>query len=205
MATDPKRRQKALAKKAAKRKEKARELRSRTEGAPEERLARAPVHECLVPGALFEKGIGNVIVSRRLPGGEIAAGVFLLDVFCLGVKSAFVAVVTPAKYGGMIETLDRIDRFEAAEPPRARALIEGAAAYSRDLGFSPHPDYQKARVVLQGIGPGDCPEAFPFGREGRPLYIPGPNDTPARQREVVAALHRRCGPEGFRFALGIGG
>src|SRR5262245_23564829 len=48
----------------------------------------APLHGCLVPAGLFESGIGTVVVSRKLTDGRIVAAVFLLDVWCLGVKDA---------------------------------------------------------------------------------------------------------------------
>ena len=45
-----------------------------------------PIHECLVPDGLFEIGIGNVIVSRGAPKGNIAVSVFVVDTFFLGDK-----------------------------------------------------------------------------------------------------------------------
>ena len=41
------------------------------------------------PPNLFELGIGTVVIIRYKSGGRVEAGVFLLDVFCLGVKKAF--------------------------------------------------------------------------------------------------------------------
>lgn len=45
-------------------------------------------HEALWPRDLFEKGIGWVIVARfKSAGQRVEAGIFLIDVFCLGVMS----------------------------------------------------------------------------------------------------------------------
>jgi hypothetical protein len=41
------------------------------------------------PPNLFQLGIGTVVIVRYKSGGRVEAGVFLLDVFCLGVKNAF--------------------------------------------------------------------------------------------------------------------
>ena len=60
--------------------------------------SKAPIHEALVPAKLFEVGIGNLFFSRALPDGHIALGCFLLDVFCLGVKNAFVTIVARDEY-----------------------------------------------------------------------------------------------------------
>jgi hypothetical protein len=46
-------------------------------------------HEALWPKDLFEHGIGWVIVARFKSAGErVEAGIFLVDVCCLGVKFA---------------------------------------------------------------------------------------------------------------------
>ena len=44
--------------------------------------AKYPIYECLVPGELFQTGLGTVIVTRRPPSGEIAISAFVVDVFC---------------------------------------------------------------------------------------------------------------------------
>ena len=50
---------------------------------------RMTTHEALWPKDLFEQGIGWVIVARfKSAGQRVEAGVFLLDVYCLGVKLA---------------------------------------------------------------------------------------------------------------------
>lgn len=197
MTTDPKRRQKALAKKAAKRKEKAKALRSRGHlpVLGSRVIAQAPIYECLVPRELFDNGIGNVIVSRRLPDGEIAAGVFLLDVFCLGVKNAFLRTMTPGEYRALVDSVARNETPRPVEPAAARKLIEGAVAYAKDLGFAPHPDYRQTRLVLEGIDASVWAAEYVYGKDGKPLYISGPNDTAARSRQIVETLQRHHGPD----------
>ena len=45
-------------------------------------------HEAIWPKDLFTAGVGWVIVARFKSGGRrVEAGIFLVDVFCLGVKS----------------------------------------------------------------------------------------------------------------------
>jgi hypothetical protein len=45
-----------------------------------------PIHECLIPDNLFDSGLGELVVTRRIPNGDIAMSAFVIDVFCLGVK-----------------------------------------------------------------------------------------------------------------------
>ncbi len=52
-----------------------------------------PLLECLIPERWQDtKNILQIVVARRSPQGQVAAGVFLVDLACLGVKDGFPAV-----------------------------------------------------------------------------------------------------------------
>src|SRR5947209_16646628 len=99
MPIDPRKRQKALARQAAKRKarnvalrqEQHREREFQASARPLLRAAgQWPLHEVLITTGWEDTGeICQILVARRSPTGEMAAGVFLVDLACLGVKSAF--------------------------------------------------------------------------------------------------------------------
>jgi hypothetical protein len=40
---------------------------------------------------------------------------------------------------------------------------------------------------------------FRFGRDGKPVYIPGPNDTAPLIRRRIAQLQKGLGDDGFGF------
>jgi hypothetical protein len=70
MALDPRKRQKKLQKKNAKRKAAVVSKKQKGMVGTARQIAfaaNAPIHECIVPSNLFEAGIGNIIVSRQLP------------------------------------------------------------------------------------------------------------------------------------------
>ncbi len=209
MAKDPRRRQKALARKAAKRKARARKHQRRSApraGLPApESIAAAPVQECLVPEDLFGLGIGTVVVSRRLPNGDIALGMFLVDTQCLGVKNAMFKVVTPHEYRETMAKVSEKQSLRTEEPAAVKKLVEGAVAWARDLGIEPHPDYRKARRVLAGIDAGACPVEYTYGHGGKPFYRPGPYEPPGRQKKILHLLERRCGPDGYHFVIPLQG
>lgn len=208
MAFDPKNRLKKLAKKAAKRKAKLvkKSLGLRMSDSLGKLIliknaSSAPLHESLMPKSLFELGMGNLIVSRKMTSNQIAAGVFLVDTYCLGVKNAFFTIVSPERYQGMLEGMHGQASFVNIHPPCARKLIEGAVAYARNLGLSPHPDYQQTKEIFGDIDANACPTSFEFGNDGKPYYMTGPNETPRRRREILDTLTKSCGEGGFHFTL----
>jgi hypothetical protein len=141
-----------------------------------QQLAAAPVYQCLVPEQLFKIGIGNVVFSREIGEGGIAVAVFLVDVYCLGIKDAWMKAMSQESYQGLLRFLGRNASFKKAFPECVRKLVEAAEAYARDLGFEPHPDHQVSRLIFGDVDPGACSTRFTFGNEGKPLYVSGPHD-----------------------------
>lgn len=145
--------------------------------------------------SLFEVGLGQVVVARQKAGdagGIITAGVFLVDAYCLGVKSAFLAKIPASEWESALARFFP-DEWAALSPACARKLIEGAIAYARSFGLQPHPDYEKTSHVLSGIDAGECHTTFTFGQDGKPFYIQGPHDSPEFANRVMASLSKHAG------------
>jgi len=163
--------------------------------------ADSPIHEVLVPAKLFELGMGNLVFSRLLPDGRIALGAFLLDVFCLGVKNAFVAIVPKVEYAMRRSSWSAAENLQPMEPACFRKLVEGGVAYAQDLGFSPHEDYAVASQIFGDVQITDCSTRFKYGQDGKPFYISGPHETPAQVQAIVDQLQRRVGPGNFDYLV----
>jgi hypothetical protein len=160
-----------------------------------------PIHEALVPAKLFELGIGNLVFSRSLPNGRIALGRFLLDVFCLGVKNAFVAIVARDEYTRRLTRWSISERLQPMPPACFRKLVEGGVAYAHDLGFSPHEDYAVASQIFGELESAVCPTRFEYGHGGKPFYISGPHETATQVRAIVEQLERRFGTGNFDYLV----
>jgi tetratricopeptide (TPR) repeat protein len=205
MGIDERRRQKKLAKKAAERKARQAERKSLSTGSSAKLAARFPIGDCLVPISLFETGIGTVVLTRLLPGGEIAVAGFLVDSYCLGVKNALYRVISPAEYDYYRGQIESQTPLESVHPSCLRKLVEGAVRYARDLGFPPHPDYARAAQLFGDIDAAACPVRYAYGKDGQPFYISGPNESAAQSRKIIDTLARRLGPDGFHYLTEIGG
>ena len=205
MVLDEKRRQKKMARKASKRKKAMAAKRGWISGEGN-RIAFAagmPIHECLIPRVLYDQGIGNIVVSRKMSNGDIAAAFFLVDIYCLGVKDCFFAVIPPSTFAQRIDQLAQKEGAEYADPACAVKLIENAIAYAEGLGFHPHKDYSAMRGIFGSIDPATCPKKFEFGKDGKPLYISGPNETQADSERIIATLTRNFGTDGFHYMVGM--
>ncbi len=207
MALNQRKRQKQLAHKAAQASRKAKAMRAsatrRAISAPGFPLSARtwPVHEALVSDAILKSKQGTVILSRK-SGESIAVAAFLVDTGCMGIKSAFVCLIRTSAYRNFLARFHDNENFVQVGPECARKLVEGALAYAANLGFSPDPDYHSAKELFGDLDSRNCDQEFEFGENGKPLYVSGPNDTPARIRAVMNQLSRKCGgPEGFHFII----
>lgn len=154
-------------------------------------------HECLAAENMFETGLGSVWISRRLPNGKLSVGLFLIDVFCLGVKNAMLWENMARREYEMMQAMNFGETLAPMKPCCAKKLVLETVAYAESLGFKPHEDYEDARTVLEDIETADCKAEYEFGRDGRPFYIPGPEDSPKAVARIVEQLRKRCGDDGF--------
>jgi hypothetical protein len=205
MPTDPRKRQKKQEQRAAKRKAKLKERTREQQTGLAERLAAAvkyPVLQCWASDDVWTQGMGWVCLSRELPGGSVAFGVFLVDRYCLGVKNAFADVAGRFAYEDrIVGKLRSGSGVRELSPAAARKLVEGSVAYAAALGLHPHADYHKAKRIFGDIDAAECKEEFEFGKDGKPCFIAGPNDTPERCRLILHTLERACGPDGFEYLI----
>lgn len=205
MPSNPRKRQKQLERKNAKRKSKHLALvRQRNAGMPErlQAAAKHPIADCFMSESLQELGMGQVIVSRELPNGSIAASVFLIDRYCLGVKDVYIVITSRFDYETRL-LRNSTTAWQRISPESARKIVESAVAYARSLGLSPHPDYATARLIFGDIDPSLGTEEIEFGKDGKPFFTSGPNDTPARCRAILRTLEEHVGREGYLYLLRV--
>jgi hypothetical protein len=203
--TEPETRyQKYLARKRQKQANKATQTEPRKPGSMASQIAlaaNAPIHECLVPANLFERGIGNLVFSRSLPEGRMALAMYLLDVFCLGVKDTFFAVVGRDEYDRRLRSWRESESLQRIDPACLRKLVEGGVVYARELGFNPHADFVVVHKIFGDVEAAACPSHFQYGHAGKPFYISGPHETPTQVRTIVDQLQRRLGSGNFEYLV----
>ncbi|HEY3393567.1 MAG TPA: hypothetical protein VGK58_12725 [Lacipirellulaceae bacterium] len=196
------REQKRLAKQKAKRDAKRRQLAMRNSPNPMMRLKEAdrwPIFAALVPGNLWTEGIGNLIIARSMPDGQLACGVFLLDAYCLGIKEALWKILSPGEFKELRKQFEEHGRLEDTPPEYFAKLVYRAVDYAQSLGFPPHRDFRHAARLLDGIDVERCPDEFEFGKDGRPFYVQGPSES----MEKVRAIATRVAAVGGDYLLAI--
>ncbi len=157
--------------------------------------ATTPIRHCLIQEALFDVGIGTLILARGATLSDFSVGVFLLDTYCLGIKDVFFRLLDAGEFEAMIEEHDVMRRLIDVNPSDARALLGDLAVWSRSIGFAPHLDFAAVEQLFGDVNADDSTTAFTFGRNGKPFYVPGPSDPPNLVHARFAQLRRYLGTE----------
>ena len=168
--------------------------------------AKWPVHEVLLSdGWEQQAALVTILVARRSPmSNKVAASLFLVDLACLGVKSAQVKLFAgPAEYHvGLRAHALKIQPMLPAEFDLVAKIIATGLEYAATLGFKPDSVFPQAQHLLSGSDPAAC--ATPVqtgGPEGKPLFVAGPYDDP---RRIVDQLTRTVGAGNFHYVVGFG-
>ncbi len=141
----------------------------------------------------------TVVVTRRLPDGDLVPGTALVDRTCLGIKSAFAGdKVTDDELPELLERFGAPHGgMEPCEPLIAQSVVYHALDYARRLGFAPDPDFPE---LLFGPRPAELADT-PWHAPARPIYVRGPRDD---VQGIVAQLVTAVGADGFTYVDDIG-
>lgn len=151
-------------------------------------------------GYVGSEGLVCALWVRANRYGRLTANGALVDVYCLGVKNA----MGPKHLQAEELRSFGFHYFTSYDAPPVevpfellQSLVLGAADYAASLGFEPHPDFAAVRPSL---GAWSGPSPIRFGKNGRPLYMQGPDDYVF---QIVNTLRRTLGDGGFDFIGGV--
>jgi hypothetical protein len=161
------------------------------------RGAQAPIQHCLLTEDLFEIGMGTLILARGATPHLLASGSFLLDVFCLGIKDVTFGTFEHDEFAMYVEATDAGSPLVSITPSNARKLLRDLAAWSQSIGFPPHRDFAAVERIFGDVSADASGADFQFGRDGKPIYIPGPFESATLIRRRIELLQKHLGEDGF--------
>ena len=135
------------------------------------------IHETWLNEDWQTTGLAHILVVRQLFNLRYISSLYLVDVFCLGLKDTFSQI--------SVNSQD-IQKLKSEIPQQlvqtsyedARSIILGAIDYARQLGFESSPDvisnWEKSKYMIESERTFE--NKFSFGKEGKPFYIKRAND-----------------------------
>jgi hypothetical protein len=169
-----------------------------------------PVAQCLVDvdfaKALLRNetseagGLGLVMVTRSKGYNRFVAATYLIDYWCLGLKDTIPPRnCNDSQYKNLIEnSYSPFLGYEEISLEQAQALVWGAIAYAKKLGFEPHRDFEQSKAHLGEL---TSEISLKFGHNGKPCYVEGPYDNTTK---IINTLRKSVGDGNFDFLYGMG-
>jgi hypothetical protein len=161
------------------------------------RAANAPIQHCFLSESLFEIGMGTLVLARGATRIHVEFSSFLLDTFCLGIKDVMFESVDGEVFEDYMEATEAESPMVDVDPACARKLLRDLAAWSQSIGFAPHRDFAAVERIFGDVSADASDAVFRFGRDGKPVYIPGPSDSAPLIQRRIAQLQKHLGDDGF--------
>lgn len=155
------------------------------------------IYECLITEGWESAGICNIVVARKHKTGNITAGIYLIDMFLLGLKDTHYQFnITPEEYNDLGYNNAVMEKCDYV---LAHNIIYGAIAYAEDYGFKPYKDFAVSQFILEEDDERVELMEMEFGLDGVPCFMPGPYDDVAKIKSITATLERTAGAGNFEI------
>ena len=166
-----------------------------------QRARSLPVYECLVNTDWEDSKMANVIVTRKHTNSNVSLCIYLVDLFCLGVKDTLWHFNMPLhEYSNMISEIEEQMELKPISYCLAHNIIFAAVDFAEEYGFQPHRDFTSITCFMLEEDTEDIELIdIECGMEGKPAYMRSPGHSKQESERIIATLERNAGPGNYFF------
>lgn len=164
-----------------------------------EAARKLPLGKCYITPEWKENGLCHIVVSRVKPGGNIVAGAYLVDTFCLGVKDSFYYTdMTPDEFEGLLYKFRSSFGLESISYEEAHNIIYGAIGFAEDGGIAPDRGFAVTQYILEE-DTDDVPLIeYEFGKDGKHFLVANSS----KEKQLIEMLQRNLGND-FDYEIAV--
>ncbi len=135
------------------------------------------IKKCLINADWQDAGIASIVVVRQHINGNITVGMYMADLFCVGVKSThFYFNISEDEFSNLAQLMAKNYQITECDYSLAHNIIYGSVAFAQDYEIPPHKDFNLTKMILEEDDD-DVPLVdIEFGREGMPFLISNSDD-----------------------------
>jgi len=154
-----------------------------------------PIVECWINKNWQDIGEASIAIVRKMGGDKFAIGMYLLDLYCLGLKDGFYHVEPTHVKEEILQQVHKNMDMIACDATLAQNIIYGAIEYAEDLGFKPAKEFAVLQYLLDDVEEIEYMEVE-FGFKGKPMYIPSPHENVGL---ILSTLNKSVGEGNYIF------
>lgn len=162
-----------------------------------------PILDCWISND-WEQGSGlvQIILTRQQPNEKICCGIYLVDKYCLGLKNTFAKVnLSPERFQEIFDKSASKQPLTKCPIELAHEMIYASIDYAAKFGFEPQSDWAQTQYILEPRGQLKERYKLKFGKNGKPLFIPGPYDD---TNKILKQLEATAGHGKYDYILMLG-
>lgn len=168
-----------------------------------QKARKLPIYECWLSSDWEESGTASIFVSRIHTNGNVTFAMYLIDLFCLGIKeSLYYFNQTKRDYNNFLNKMKENVRIEKVDYLLVHNIIFAAIEYADELGFKPTKHFTS---VSQYILEEDTDEVelmdISCGCNGKPMFIKTEFMSNGEAKRVIAQLDRSVGKGNYSVIL----
>ena len=157
-----------------------------------------PVDGCWINEDWEDTGSVYTIVARRHPNGNITAGIYFVDLLCLGIKKVQILFdITADNFEGVMKLGGDTLNVEKVEYALVHNIIYDGLDYAKKFGFEPCSEFEIARHILEEDTAKHRKYDIECGVEGKPMFIQTELESDAQATQIMAQLEKTVGPGNF--------
>lgn len=163
-----------------------------------------PIYKCLINTNWKREGMAQIAIARQHTNGNLTFGLYMVDLFCLGVRDTFYGFNRPeTEFDDLVSKMTDGLEMTSVDYVLIHNIIYAAIEYAEELGFNPHKDYKS---ITQYILEEDTDEIalmeIECGKNGKPLFIKSGSFTEAQSKSIINQLEKAVGPGNYDVISG---
>lgn len=157
------------------------------------------IGSCYVSEDIEKAGKGHVIVSRKHTGGRVSMAVYLVDIWCVGVKDTFFILrLEDYEFKEMIDTY-RLG-LRKCSYDEAHNWIYGAIAFAEEAGIDPDKSFNITQYMLEEDDENIPLIEYKYGVDGKHTLI---TRTRLEASQYLPLLEKNLGKGNFDYILNV--
>ena len=131
-----------------------------------------PIDSCWILEDWQDVGETTVLIARRHASGKYTIGLYLVDIFCLGLKDTFYKFnVSSQEYDDLLDQINIGGNYIQVSYNEAHNLIFGAIAFAEEAGIKPSPEFALTQYLLEEDTEDVPLIEYEFGKNGKHFLV----------------------------------
>ena len=159
------------------------------------------IHECWINQNWKDLGQAEIILVRRHSNGNFTVGLFLVDLYCLGIRDAgFNFNILPTELEEFMDTYQEHIDLEEIDYVLAHNILFSALEFAEEYGFKPCKDFTSTMQYFLEEHTDDIElMEIECGKNGKPLFISSPAMSRTEVANILAHLEKTVGEGNYYY------